>query len=287
MIEYIILVAVVLAFAFTTIIKKQYTNSVQGDDRPALFNLILGSIILIVYILMYIWNLDWNSGVLIYSLIWALSGAVCMFCSILALKSGPLSLTSLFMQLSLIVVTLFGIIFWGETFTITTCVGLVLVGLSLIFNLSPSRDDKKFNIKWLVLSILAMVANAGTAIAQRQQQINFKGEFGGMMLLFSQAFAVVVLLFIFLKSNKKGCVKVLRKTIKYSIMEAITNVVLNVGLVYLATKMSSNIVYPVLTVGSLFIVYSVSIAFYKEKLSAKKAIGAILAIIAIVLLNLK
>ena len=286
MLNYSLLFIATLAFALTSIIQKTYTTKNGGKDKVVLYNLLEALFCSLLYLILFSTQIEWNAKVLPYCLLWAGFATISLTSLFMAIKTGPLSLTSLLMQLSLILVTIYGLLFWNESFTLLKGIGIALIILSLVFNFTPDKNSNKINIKWLIFAILAMVCNAGTAIVQRQEQIDFNGEFGNMMLLFSELSVVAILFIALLFSSKDGNILFIKKYTKFPLMKGVIQAVLNIGLILLATRMPSAIVYPILAAGSLIIVYTIATTVYKEKLSIKKMIGVIVAIVAIVLLNI-
>lgn len=89
-----------------------------------------------------------------------------------ALKNGPITLTSLFCQLSLLLASAWGFIFWGAEFTFFTATGLVLAATALWLCLygGKKKANTKTDIKWFFFVSLAVIGNAGCSIIQRTQQ---------------------------------------------------------------------------------------------------------------------
>lgn len=216
---------------------------------------------------------------------------ICQIGNINALKTGSTALTSLMVQLSLIAVTVWGFFFWDTRFTGLVAVGLLLVILALCLCLyTPKRqgeEDKKLSLKWLIYAMMALIGNAGCTIVQKTQQMQFKGEYGNMLMLFSVGIAMALCLVDYLRNDKTETKEILKTSASFPIIAGICNVLLNLFVMLIATStLSPSLIYPVLAIGGISVTSIFSVVIFNEKLHWWQWLGILVGTIAVALLSL-
>jgi multidrug transporter EmrE-like cation transporter len=238
---------------------------------------------------LYALDFSFEPKVLIYSLLFGIFYALHNVGVINALKSGPATLTSLFVGLSLLLTSVWGFFFWNEPVTIPVVVGLLLVVVSIFLCLySKKKDEKSISLKWIFFIALAFFSNAGCAIAQRSEQLDFDGAHGKMMMFFAILLSVIFyLLLFFIRSNKKDLTKIVRTSGWVPSLAGFINVAHNLIILFLATTpLSASLIYPVIGVGSLAVVTIFSLFVFKEKMQWWQWLGVAIGAVAVVLLSI-
>ena len=290
---YFYLIGAVVSVSATNILASLY-NRKHTDTKGAtdLYNLVYGIVVWLIWTVLYAMDFSFDARVLLYSLGFGVSYAVGIIGMIYAFK-GPVALTSLIIQMSLIGTTVWGFLFWGADFTPLVGIGLVLVAVSLFLCLyKGKKEEGEFSWKWLIAVSCAFVGNAGCTIVQRSQQTAFNGEYGNMLMSFATFVSLLVALVLYLRGDKKGrrvaSQTVLRSpSIAYPIAGGVGNLLLNVFVMLLATSvLSPSLVYPVIAVGGLAVVTLFSLFVFKEKMRWWQWIGIAVGAIAVGLLSL-
>ena len=301
---YLYLLGAVGFVASANIIASFYNrkNEERKDPVP-LYNLVYGIVVWLVWTVLYALDFSFEAGVLWYSLGFGVSYAVGVIGMIYALK-GPVALTSLIIQMSLIGTTVWGFMFWDAKFTPLVGVGLVLVVVSLFLclykgkqkecdlclykNKKKEAEENKFSWSWLIAAICAFVGNAGCTIIQRSQQTAFHGEHGNMLMSFATLVSLLVSLVLYLRSDKSES-KVICKSpsVAYPVFGGVSNLLLNVCVMKLATSiLLPSLVYPVIAVGGLAVVTLFSLFVFKEKMRWWQWLGIAIGAVAVGLLSL-
>lgn len=231
-------------------------------------------------------SLNWN--VIWYALLFACFYTLCNVCMIRALKIGPVVLTSLFMQLSLVGTTVWGFIFWDSKVTVFILLGLVLVVVALWLCLyQGKKEESKINAKWLIYALLAFIGNAGCSITQRTQQIHFNGMYGTFLMVLAMAISAVICLADYLKSDKINSVQILKKTWYIPTFAGIFNGVLNLCVILLASSaLSVSLIYPVISIGSLMLTTIFSAIVFREKMYWWQWVGVFIGMISVGILSI-
>jgi len=179
--------------------------SLRGQTE--LYNLCRHLGILIFWGIYYAFNFSFEPAVLPYCLLIAVGYITC-FWVLDAMACGPLSLTSLFVSLSLVISSLYGFFFWDVKVTTLSVIGLCLVVLSLWLALHKGKEQKPVSKKWLLLVAVFFPGNAAYSIGQRAQQAAWNGEHKGQLMFFGLLLTCIVALARYLCHRKKGMDKI-------------------------------------------------------------------------------
>ncbi len=228
-----------------------------------------------------------------------------VFFNLLALDYGPLSLTNLIINFSLVVPLVYGFAFLGESITLLRVVGIALFAVCMFLFCNPfgkAGGERGASLKWFLLTLASFVTNGMLMIIQKNYALKTDNAYAESFLLYSYLFATLtsVLLGLILQLVRRGSTPssipngkpaVGGKSFFWTmaglaLLVGVSNFGLNYAVILLATRMDAAIVYPVIQGGGPVIVTIASRFLFKEKLDAVKLIGVILGCIALVLLNL-
>lgn len=85
----------------------------------------------------------------------------------LALASGPVSLTTLIVNFSVLLSAGFGMVMYGDNLYLTQLAGIAALVVSMLLSIEKKADEKKSQGRWLLLTFLAMLGDSGISFAQR------------------------------------------------------------------------------------------------------------------------
>lgn len=290
--DYLYLGITVLCSASAGVFGAYYNQkTAERKDPSPLYNLLYCLTALLGWAVLFATDPSFVPGVLPYSLGFGLSYVICQIGLINALRTGPVSLTSLFLQLSLIATTVWGFFFWDESFSVTIGIGLVLVGVSLWLCLykgkTPKKEAVRATLKWFLFVLMAVAGNAGCAIIQKTQQRQFEGKYGNQLMVVAIAISVLFSLVLYLRSNHSDTKLILKRATLFPVGAGLCNVVLNLLVILLATStVPSSLVYPVIAVGGLAVTSIFSFLAFREKLRYWQWIGIGIGAVSVVLLSL-
>lgn len=101
------------------------------------------------------------------------SVAVFQTCYALALKTGPVSLTVLITNFSVLITTTYGILAFGDRLYASQMVAIVLLVASMILSVNfekkgaSGKQPQKLPLHWIALAVASLVSNAGSGCFQR------------------------------------------------------------------------------------------------------------------------
>ncbi|MBQ9161984.1 MAG: EamA family transporter [Clostridia bacterium] len=280
-----LLISTITTLTLQNVIMKAYSKRGRGGSFS--FASIGALAALIVFIIASGGKLNFNAAIIPHSIAFAVSYCTALVGTFLAVREGPLSLTSLITSYSLIVPTLYGLIFGGEDISVLLIIGLALLLISLVFiNLKSKNDEKKISAKWVFYVLLAFVGNGMCSTVQRIQQENgcavYKNEFMIIALLIS----AVAIFICALLTERKSTFANLKDAAPYAASRGIANGLTNLFVLLLTPRMPASVMFPLISAGGIVATVLISIFVYKEKLSLQEKIGVIIGIAAIVVLNI-
>lgn len=279
----ILLISIILGVSLQSIIKKPYSQKTSG--KGAFIFSALSSLAAMLFFVATSKGFEWHAEIIPYAIGFALSyGAATVF-SVLAIATGSLSLTALFVSFSLMIPTFYGLIFLNDPVSIGLVPGLVLLAVSLVL-INLKSDSVKITPKWLLFVFLAFVGNGMCSTVQKMQQSafdgNFKNEF--MIIALFMVFAGFIVLSLFTESKDiKSCAKV---GWYLALGCGVMNGIVNLFVMILSGKMPVSLMFPLISAGGIVITYLVSRFVYKEKLTKTQLVGFALGLGSVVFLNI-
>ena len=267
-------------------------KNASRKDPTALYNLFFALSAFVGWGVLYGFDFSFNPKSLIYALLFAAFYAVAIFGLLKALETGPVSLTSLILQLSLIGVTAWGFFFWDVPFTWIVGVGISLVAVAIVLCLAVPRkegsDKKPITLRWLIYAAMAFFGNAACTIVQKTHQMDFEGNHGNMLMFFSMAMVTLMFFVLYLRSDKRDSREILKRSLLYPVLAGVCNVFLNLFIIILAgypVEVPPSLLYPVISIGGIILTSLFSAIFLKEKLYPWQWAGIAIGGVAIALLS--
>ena len=289
---YVYLVSAVVLMSILNIFGAGFNRTESGKEKNVtpFYNFLLCSAACITWGVIYLCDFSFDPAVLVYSVIFGVCYAGIAITSIKALAEGPTLLTTLLQQLSLIGVTVWGFAFWN-TWDVRRApivlTGLALVFVSLVLSLySGEKSGKKITFKWIAYASVMFVVTASCSIVQKAQQIAFDGEHGAMLMFFGVLLAALICLGYFLFTEKPNTRKMVKTAWYYPLGAGMSSSLGNLFVILMATKLSSNLVYPTLAVGCLALTSVGAVVLFKEKLAWWQWVGVAIGAVAVALLSI-
>ena len=287
MINSLFLVLTVCTLSLQHICKKIYSGKLDGK-AVMLFSTFSSLAAALFFIFQIKIPFAMDVKVLPYSLLFGLGYGSAVIFSVLAIACGSLSLTALISSYSLIIPTLYGLIFKGDEISLFLIVGILLlmVSLFLINFVNEKKSSCKITLKWIMFVALSFIGNGLCSTVQNVQIADFGGEFKNEFMTVALLF-VVVALFIVSLFTERDCISVaVKKGSLPIIICGLANGACNLLVMILASRLPASVMYPLVSAGSIILTYFISRFFYKEKLSTMQNTGFLLGVLSVVFLNL-
>ena len=284
---YLYLVSSVFLNASTSIICAFYNRkNKEKQNASSFYNLLLLSSVFACWLILFSFDRSVDLKVIPYALLFSVGYISAMVGLVYALKTGPVLLTSLILQLSLIGTTVWGFFFWNSKFTLTVGIGLALVAVSLWLCLyTGKKEEGKLNHKWLFWVLILFLGNSCCTIVQKTQQMDFDGQYGNFMMMVATGIGVIATAFLYFKGDRSQEKTLLKQAWYFPVLAGALNAAQNLLVIVLATtSLSSSLIYPVLSIGSLMVVTLFSAFVFKEKLQWWQWLGIGVGTVAIAML---
>ena len=285
--DYIILIVTCFFVASAGLLGGMFTQK-NGDKKGAVpyYTVLYMIAALIGWGILYAFHFSFEPGALFYSAIFGVCFAGVNITLILAVRSGPVSLTNLIVQLSLIATALWGLFFWGSEWNYTVLAGLILVVAALALIMIQKGKGEKITVKWVVYSLVSFLFNAGCAISQKSHMIAYDGQHGTMMMFFAVVISTVISVVWCIIDRPESPKEIFRRSGWLPLAAGGINSLQNFSVVILASSvLSPSLIYPALAVGGIGINTVASCVLLKERLSVRQWIGLVLGAAAAVLLS--
>lgn len=221
----------------------------------------------------------------------------------LAIHSGPLSYTAFYFSSSMLLPTVFGLVFFKETLRGTLVIALFLFLLAFYFLNVPSKksqkdcmEGKSSKKRWLIYCFLTFLGNGSLSIIQKLHQYQLEGTEASPFMFFGFCFATLFYLMAYLlvKSVEQRTsdwqstplVSLLKKNFLPILFLAAGSLLGNLLLTSLAGKIPGSYLFPLVQGSIILGITLISVLFFHEKLSVRGKLGIFLGVLAIVCINL-
>jgi drug/metabolite transporter (DMT)-like permease len=285
MVNGLLLLAVVIFVSAQQVTKKGFSGRVTGGALT--FSAASCVAALVVFLITSGGKLVFATEYLGYSALFAVSYGAAVVFGVLAVQTGPLSLTSLLTSFSLLIPTFYGIFVLDEPVSLTLYVGLALLLVALVLiNLEKKGEKKQITLRWVVYVLLGFVGNGACSTVQKVQQMAFPGAYKSEFMIAALLMTILGIGICALLMERGQIKESLKKGAVFFIPCGLSNGIVNFLVIVLSARMDASVMFPVISGGGIVLAFLISILFYKEKLSLWQILGSALGLISVVLLNL-
>lgn len=281
--KYIFLLVVVLLIAFQNFISKQY--SMKGTA----FNVwIFSGITTFGAFCFFVANagfrIEYVPAVLPYSLLFAVCfGTATVGCT-MAMKSGMFSLSTLANSYSLVIPTLFGILFLNDNIMMTGYIGIIFLFIS-IYLLNKKKESFRFSFSWLFWIVVTFLGDGFCSTVQKIQQLHFDGMYKNALMIYALAVLTVGFLTAGFATSK-NLKKELPQAMGYGLIRGLGNGVSNYLVMVLTGILPNAILFPLISAGGIVVSFVLAVFFYRERLTKMQTLGYMIGTVSVILLNL-
>ena len=278
---------IIIGLAVQNVIKKPYTDK-TGGKGVYFFSAMTALAAMLFFVASAIigkGNLNFDWGILPYAIGFAVSYAIGTIFSVVAVSCGSLSLTSLIIQYSLMIPTVYGIFVLNDPISSGLVLGIILLVISLIL-INKKDENIKFSLKWIVSVLLAFLGNGLCSVFQKMQQVEFDGQYKDEFMIIALFIVIAVIVFLMIIKEKEQIGLYVKNGWHFGLVCGIMNGMVNLFVMILSGLMPVSLMFPLISAGGIIVTYIVSKFFYKESLSNAQFVGFILGIGSVVLLNI-
>ena len=283
---------VLLASAKVTLQGRVSRAQFQNSQDPVFFNGILFIGISAAIALFFPLVLP-NANMLLWAV--AVSGFTFTFqtCYAMAMSIGPVSLTVLITTFGQFINISAGVIMYDEKIYLTQLIGVGFMLLSMFLNLKLDKDQKNISLKWIILSITAMLACAVANILQKhfgKLNVGVEGADTTFLSLIYLAASLFAFLFYTLRrrtgSRLKATMKLGKNVLLYTLAIAVILAIYQKCYMIALVEIDSAVLFPSQNGMQTILMTFVGVLFFKDKLSLRQWFGIASGILCVLLMNL-
>lgn len=237
-----------------------------------------------------------------------LTSAIQAVTRMMALNVGPLSYTGVIISFSTVISALSGVMFFNESIGWSQIVGIILMLFSFYFAVQTPNEEKKANLRWLILSLISFVSCGAIGIMQKiHQSTDYKTEINAFLIIsfIIMALTCAVSALISYMNGARSRLSCTAKsednsynapTAKFTSRKLIIFLALtatacgicaalnNKFNLYLSGVIDSALFFPLVNGGNLILSTLAALVIFKEKLSKTQWIGVVIGIVAVIFL---
>ena len=278
------LLLTILALSMQSILQKQY-NTIGKNLSVFGFNALSAAAAFLFFALLSGGSFTLHTPTLVYAVFFGIAYLTTMVSCVLSIRYGSLSLFSLAISYSLLLPTLYGILFLREPAKPSLYIGLALFLLSILL-INFNKNDKKISVKWVVFTLLAFFGNGLCTILQKQQQLEAGGAYKSEFMMTALLLAALGSLILTLCFENKRFRPSVRKGWHLAALCGLCNGSVNLLVMTLCTTMPASLLFPLVSAGGIVTTFFVSRFVYKETLSRTQLLGFCIGVGSIIALNI-
>ena len=276
---------------------KKTSGYVEGFSDAMLTNTIRMALCIVIGVIMIISAGDMafmipDAEVLLISALSGITTAIFVVTWMVSVKTGAYMMVNVFLMLGVLVPVILGICVFGETTTANQWIGMAVLLVAVIIMCSYNNSIKtKITPFALFLVTLSGVSNGLTGFSQKLFTKNCEDIPASVFNLYTYIFAAVVLVifyFIF-KAREKNTGREekfeIKKIFGYVAVMALCLFMNSYFSTLAAVHLDSAILYPLSQGGSMILSTFMSAIFFKEKITAKCALGVTIAFVGLIIIN--
>ena len=283
---YILLALSVFLAVLKTTIYNSYAKKVDPDSAGVMrFNAISYGIAAIIA-----FGIGVGSSVSLSTLIVAVFYAV-VVCSlqtlsVIAMKIGPMSSTSLMVLYGMIIPAIAGPIFWKEKISILAVIGIIFILASMWLLRKEEAQSKAISKRWSALVTILFFLSGFAGVLEKIHQSTDGREEKSMFLFVAYLIMFFVSVVGYFANRKNTGAESLKPMMAYGGISGIVIGVYAFTNLTLAGGLNSMIYYPVANGGAMLFTVLISVAVFKEKCTKRHIVGFAIGFISILLLSL-
>lgn len=283
---FVLLISVLAASLNSTVLHKA---RLSGDRSIYLYNLIGAAVWCISLFAVNGCRLHLDASILLWGCIYGMTQALLILFKTAAMNQGPVSVTTLIGNCSLLLSVVGCLILWHEPISLADIGGLALLLLG-IFLTTAKTTGGRFTKKWLICALLFLVCGAGLGITFKAFSKSGVGYTGDMMLAASCVMLATYSFLYMITKERASAPGIFSKKEKRAFMftaliSGLCSCLYNRLNIYLSGVMDGVIFFPTFNGGVIVLSTVFSVILLKEKLSAKQLAGIIIGIMGIFIIG--
>ena len=218
----------------------------------------------------------------------AIAGILYCMASVLtyfALSIGSFAMSMLILSYSIVFSIGYGIFFLHEPVNVFSCIGFVLLGVSL-FMTRRTGVGGSFSVKWLIYILLSVFGSGMFGVVSRMQQIRFNEAYNNEFVAISLGLSALILFAVGVFTDGKFMKEIVRYGTPYAVGAGVINGLRNILSLVICTFLPIAVSSAMGSGLKIVISFVISYFLFKETFLKRQIIGVGVGAVALVLLNL-
>ncbi len=212
-----------------------------------------------------------------------------MIFTVMAMRVGPMSLTTIIGSFNPLFPVLAGLLFWGDTLAWWQLGGLALFCAALLLFNSGSYTEaeaqKPITLRWVLFALLGLVFSGCAVVCTRRYCDLYAGYIKEYLFLFHVTGAVLTLPFVLYGwLRRRSELTLNRRMVGYSLGGAAAADTSNIIFMLYASAFNAAFYFPLMSVLGVASVMLASRVFLRERVSRRAILGIFVATAALALL---
>lgn len=289
---YLLLISIIFASLNSVVLHKA---DLSNGNTVYKINMIVSAVWFFVLFAVNGFKISISSPALIWGIVYGVTQTLFILFKTLAMNSGPVSVTTLIGNMSLVVSVFFCFFVWQEAITASDIIGLAILMLGTVLTTYKNKKDgKKISRKWIIYSIFFLIFAASVGISFKAFGKTGHADVAGDMMIIASFVMLFLYFIICLLTNKKsrylsetGLENKLNKTlIIYSLLSGVLSCGYNRLNIYLTSTMSAVVFFPSFNGGVVLLSTALSIIILREKITLKSFVGIMLGLAGICIIGI-
>ena len=211
----------------------------------------------------------------------------------LAFNIGPVSLTVLIANFSILINTVFSAIVFKEKVYLSQICGIVFLVSSMMLSTSHDHGDAKANRRWLFYSIIVMLAfGVGNSIQKlfwiTESSSIPNSDVTFLIVMYLSASLIALVLYAFLAGKKQTSALGFQKSVLlFALAIGASLCFFQKTSMYALANVDGSFYFPTVSGLQSLWITAVGIVLFKDKLSRKQKFGVVCGILCVALMNLR
>jgi len=221
-----------------------------------------------------------------FSVLFGILSVVFQTCYSKALSIGNASVTVLIVNLSMIIPIAVSVFAFDERLSVARMSGILLT-LVTFFVVADVKKTKKYNLKWILLAMAAMLANGALGVIQKLfGESNWEAQTGAFVSRSYIVAAVVSMIaYLLLRRKENTSRKSPRIIFAYAAATGIILAVFQLFNTYAISTVNGTFLFPAYSGGCIILSTVSGFLIFKERLNARQTIGVAIGVVALILMN--
>ncbi len=255
------------------------------------FNLICSAIWFIILFSVNGFKIRFTEDVIIFGIIYGITQSSFILFKTLAMSTGPVSITTLIGNSSLLISLIVSLVVWGEKIGVFDIIGLLILGAGIFLTNYKKGEKSKSNKLWKYFAIFFFMLAAGVGITfkafGKYADLSYAGDMLAvsslvMILFYSVAFCITG----FKKGGEELSKKQVLKFMSFAVVGGILSCIYNRLNVFLSGNLDAIIFFPVFNGGVIIVSTLLGLIICKEKLTKLQILGISLGVFAICIIGI-